>query len=311
MRGSNLDKILFAVVLTIFSSGAAVAQPLSYWLGAAKLDGLSNYTACQNQARGFRETLMADRLAKKLAISTALSADERKVWQDDIAALHAVVDKHIAYKAPDASKPQQYLEGFTQDEFRAIQGMTTRYTQEINLSCEQKYGDIARKKDGETTDSQAKLEARMRKNMVEPVDVGTLTLAALPSPFPKPEASPEQQLAATKAQARAGQASSQAALTRISGCTAQMTGLRLTLMADKMQAKLAGGASLNAQQRKDMEADIAALRAAGAQGLGAPPPVDPASPYRFMTWLSNEENAEIAAQYGTQAAALMTKCTQN
>jgi hypothetical protein len=311
MRGTNLDKILFAIVLGVFGSRAALAQPLSYWLGAAKLDGLKNYTDCQNQARGFRETLMADRLDKKLAISTALSAEERKVWQDDIAALRAVVDKHIAYKAPDPSKPQQYLEGFTQDEFRAIQGMTTRYTQEINLSCEQKYGDIARKKDGETTASQAKLEANMRKNMVEPVDVGTLPLAALPSPFPKPEVSPEQQLTATRAQSQAAMASSQAAMTRITGCTAQMTGLRLTLMADKLQTKLTGGTSLNAQQRKDLEADIAALRAAGSQGLGAPPAVDPANPYRFMTWLSNEENAEIATQYGTQAAALMTKCTQN
>ncbi|MEO8468008.1 MAG: hypothetical protein ABI640_22040, partial [Gammaproteobacteria bacterium] len=188
---------------------------------------------------------------------------------------------------------------------------STRYTQEINLSCERKYGDIARKKTGETTDSQAKLEAKMRRDMVEPVDVTTLTLAALPSPFPKPEESPEKQLAASKAQSQAGIAQSQAAVTRISGCTAQMTGLRLTLMADKMQAKLAGGMSLNAQQRKDMEADVAALRAAGAQGLAAPPAVDPKSPYRFMTWLSNEENMEIATQYGTQSQALMSKCTQN
>ena len=60
-----------------------------------------------------------------------------------------------------------------------------------------------------------------------------------------------------------------------------------------------------------MDADIAALRAAGSQGLAAPPPVDPANPYRFMTWLSNEENAEIATQYGTQAPALMASCTQN
>jgi len=307
MRRSTRRHAVVAVLLcSCLGTDAALAQPLSYWLGAYKLDGLSTFAACQNQARGFRETLMADRLGKKLEISTALTPAERKVWQDDIAALRDVVDKHIAYKAPDPSKPQQYLDGFTTDEFRAIQQMSTRFSQEINLKCEQKYGDIASKK-GETTESAAKLQARMRATMVEPTDVNSLPLQALPSPFPKPEASPAEQLAATTAQSRAAMASSQAAVTRTTSCMAQMTGLRWGLMADKIQAKVAGAGT---DQRAKMEADVKALRTAAEQGLAQPPATDPANPYRFMTWLSNEENAAVATEYGTKVAALTASCTK-
>jgi hypothetical protein len=311
MRSSSCRLAQVAVVLSsVFATQHAVAQPLSYWLGATKLDGLRTYADCQNQARGFRETLMADRLGKKLEVSKSLSAAERKVWEDDIAALRAVVDKHIAYKAPDPSKPQQYLDGFTADEFKAIQSMSTRFSQEINLSCEQKYGDIARKKDGETTESQARYEANLRAKMVNPTDVDTLPLQPLPSPFPKPEVSPAEQLAVTKAQSQAATASSQAAMTRIGACTAQMTGLRWRLMADKVQGKLATGAGLTAEQRSNMEADLRALRTAAEQNLPQPPAVDSANPYRFMTWLSNEENVAVGADYAAQAPALMASCTK-
>jgi hypothetical protein len=311
MTVSHGPKVVLAVLCLLVGSQAAFAQPLSYWLGAYKLDGLRTYADCQNKARGMRETLMADRLDKKLAISTALTADERKVWQDDIDALRAVVAKHIAYKAPDPKKPDQYLEGFTTDEFRAIQSMSTRFSQEVNLTCEQLYGDIARKKTGETTESQARYEAGLRAKMVQPVDVDTLPLQALPSPFPKPQVSEEQKLGTTVAQSKAAMAQSQAAVARIGGCTAQMAGLRWKMMADKMQEHLAGGAGLTAQQRTDLEADIRAVRAAADQGAAQPAAVDAANPYRFMTWLTNDEQTKIGADYAAQMPSLMAQCTKN
>ncbi len=310
MSTPHRRKIVLAALGILFGPQAVFAQPLSYWLGAYKLDGLRTYTDCQNKARGMRETLMADRLEKKLGISSALNADERKVWQDDIDALRAVISKHIAYRAPDAKRPDQYLDGFTKEEFRAIQLMSTRFSQEVNLTCEQLYGDIARKKVGETTESQARYEAGLRAKMAQPVDIGTLPLQALPSPFPKPELSEEQKLAPTIAQSRAAMAQSQASVSRISGCTLQMAGLRWKMMADKMQEHLSGGSALTAQQRTDVEADIQALRAAAEKG-GQPAAVDPAQPYRFMTWLTNEENAKIGADYAVQAPALMAQCTKN
>ncbi len=311
MSASRASRIVLAALCLLVGPRAAFAQPLSYWLGAYKLDGLRTYVDCQNKARGLRETLMADRLEKKLMMSSSLNDEERKVWQDDIDALRAVVSKHIAYKAPDAKKPDQYLDGFTTDEFRAIQSMSTRFTQEVNLTCEQLYGDIARKKTGETTESQARYEASLRAKMVQPTDVNTLPLQALPSPFPKPEVSQEQKLATTVAQSKAAMAQSQASVSRIGGCVAQMAGLRWKLMADTMQEHLSGGSGLTTQQRVDLEADIRAVRAAAAQGAAPPAAVDPANPYRFMTWLTNEEQTKIGADYAAQSSALMAQCTKN
>jgi hypothetical protein len=188
--------------------------------------------------------------------------------------------------------------------------MSTRFSQEVNLNCEKLYGDIARKKDGETTASQAKYEASLRAKFVEPTDVGTLPLEALPSPFPKPDVSDQEKLAATVAQSKAAMAQSQAQMGKIGSCTTQMTGLRWAMMADKMQQRLSGDSKLTAQQRTDLEADIRALRAASEQGAAMPAAADAANPYRFMTWLTTDEQTQIGAQYAQQAPAFMAKCTQ-
>lgn len=143
----------------------------------------------------------------RFAISAALKPEERAVWQADIDALRAVPRTHTAFRGPDRERPQHYLDGMTAAEFRAIQSMATRFQQEVQLSCEQKYGDIARKKDGETSAGQAQFEANLRAKMVETVD--------------------------------------------------------------------------------------------------------PANPYRFMTWLSNDDQMAIGTQFATQAATYMATCTQN
>jgi hypothetical protein len=214
-------------LLTVLATGciaeAVGAQPLSYWLGAHKLDGLSNYNACMDEAFGFRETLLADRLEEKLGVSSALTPAEREVWVANVAALRAVVRDHAALRAPDPKNPNQYLDGLTEDEFRAIHSMSTRFSQEVELKCQDLYGDIAARSVGEKTESQRQFEARLRARMVEPTDVKTLPLAALPSPFPKEEPSAEEELAALRAASRANTANGQATMSRLTECTAAMT----------------------------------------------------------------------------------------
>lgn len=87
------------------------------------------------------------------------------MWQDNIDALRDVVTKRTAFRPPNRDNATQYLEGLNQDQLRAIQEMTTRYTQEINLSCEQKYGSMSRTRDGEVSSAQTHLEARMRDGL--------------------------------------------------------------------------------------------------------------------------------------------------
>src|SRR5512147_314867 len=156
------------VLLAAGNPYVATAQPLSYWLGAYKLDGLSNYNACLNQVYGFRETLIADRLAEKLKVSNALKPDERAVWQANIDAFRAVPRDHKAFRAPDPKKPNLYMEGLTADEFRAITQMSTRFSQEVELTCMDKYPSASSRFEGDKSSAQKNLEARLRERMVEP-----------------------------------------------------------------------------------------------------------------------------------------------
>jgi hypothetical protein len=312
MRWSVFATVTAVAAAWLSSPQIAVAQPLSYWLGAYKLDGLRTYKNCMDASYGFRETLIADRIEQRLAISTALKPDERAVWQADIDALRAVPRNHAAFRGPDRERPQHYLDGMTADEFRAIQSMATRFQQEVQLSCEQKYGDIARKRDGETTASQAQFEANLRAKFVEPTDVKTLSLTALTSPFPEPEGpSAEEQIAVARAAAQSRQAAAQGGANRVADCTAGMGALRWQLMADKMEQGLNAATGLTAQKRADWQADIAATRRAATQRLPMVEAIDPANPYRFMTWLSNDEQMAIGTQFATQAATYMATCTKN
>jgi hypothetical protein len=90
-----------------------------------------------------------------------------------------------------------------------------------------------------------------------------------------------------------------------------MTGLRWSIMADKLQQTLDGATSLTAQQRADLAADIRSTRNAAEQGLGQPQAADPNNPYRFMTWLSNDDQVAIGTEFGAQVPTFMAKCTQN
>jgi len=313
MRWSTLAAVTTVAAASLFGPPTATAQPLSYWLGAYKLDGLRTYKNCMDESYGFRETLIADRIEQRLAVSDVLKPDERAVWQADIDALRAVPRTHTAFRGPDRERPQHYLDGMNADEFRAIHSMATRFQQEVQLSCEQKYGDIARK-NGETTSSQAQFEANLRAKMVEPTDVKTLPLTALSSPFPEPEAqgpSAEEQLAASRANAQTAMAAAQSGANRVADCTAGMAALRWQLMADKMEQGLNAATSLTAKQRADWQADIAATRRAAEQRLQMVEAVDPSNPYRFMTWLSNDDQMAIGTQFATQAATYMATCTKN
>jgi hypothetical protein len=57
---------------------------LSSALGATKLDGLKDMTDCMNVSHGYRERIIGERMAAKLAISSALNAEERAIWQADV-----------------------------------------------------------------------------------------------------------------------------------------------------------------------------------------------------------------------------------
>jgi len=311
-RRYSLAWIVGSVVLCSGVALCANAQSLSSALGATKLDGLTNLTDCTNQSQGYRERIIGERMAAKLAISSALSAEERALWQADVDALKAV-KPGSPFIPPNAKEPQHYLLGLKDEEQQALNSTATRYMQEVNLECEKKYGGMTRYSPGVDQSGQKRYEEQLRSNMTTAIDVSTVALEALPSPFPK---TPEQVAAERKAvqqaqraqQRAAASAASAGAIAQITECQGKVKHLRLDMQADYMQRDLDSKTGLSAQQRSEYEADIRSVREAAAAGLDMPAAVDPANPARAMMRLSTDQQMAMGTEYGQKMMAELLSC---
>jgi hypothetical protein len=311
MKTSLARALLQGCVVVSFAPLVAFGQ------GATQLNGLKPFTDCLEKVKGHQEHLTADRLDAKLAISTALTAEERAAWQLDIAALRAVTPQHPTFKAPDAKNPQHYLLGLTDEEQVSINSMTSRFSQETNLECEKKYGGMTRYSPGSDQSGQRRFEADLRANMVTPIDIATIAVTALPSPFPK---SQEQQAAEARAAREAQRAQTDQvfqlaaegaiarSVARSADCQQEVKALRLTLMAEYMQRNLDSAQGLSAKDRSEFEADIRSTREAAAAGMDMAPPLDPTNPFRAMMRLTPEQQVAHATEYGQKMATQMMAC---
>jgi hypothetical protein len=291
---------MFCLLIPLTGNG----QSLSAALGATDLSGLERWNECQRRAMGYLERITAERMQQKLDISTALTAEEKAVWAADIAALAAVTLEQPGFRGPDPNDPNHYLKGLTEAEFHALNSMNQRRQQENNLDCESTIGGFARYSGGAGQASQDEYEARLRADMITPIDLAAIPLEPLPDPFPKTAAELDAERRAAE------EASRQAFNNRASNCMDATKGLRLELMADRLQTVLDSSTGLSAQERAEFEADIAATRDAAAKGLEMVDPVDPANPYRVMTRLSVQDQTDIAIQSGQQMAAIMMTCSR-
>lgn len=293
--------VLLLVVSFGITPHTSFAQSLSSGLGATKLDGLKNFADCQNQALGHREHLIGDRLEAKLAKSTALTPEEHDIWAAEIRALYEVTPSR-PYKAPDEKNSQRYFLGLTNEEQVAINSMHSRFVQEVNLACEKKYGGMTRYSPNADQSGQARYEQGLRDKMQTPIDISTIAVTPLPSPFPKSRAQMQEERRAAQ------QASRQAAGQQISSCTEGAKGLRLSIMADKMQQRLNSTKGLSAKERADFEADIKATRDAAARKLDYAPPVDPSNPNRALMRLTSQDQVDITTEFSKQYLAQMQNC---
>ncbi len=299
-RLANPWVLIFVLALGM-ATQASYAQSLSSALGAGDMSGLKKFSDCHNPVMGYREKLIADRLDAKLAVSTALSQKERDIWAADIKALRQVDYAH-PYKPPDPKQPQQYMLGLTDQEQTAINSMNTHFVQEVNLKCEHKYGGVLRYSQGASMEGQTRYENQLKSDMKTPIDISTVPVGPLPSPFPKT-------LAEIHAERRAAR---QAEAKRLNSCGADATkGLRLKIMADKLQQKFDSSQGLSAKERADFEADIKATREAAAKGLEVVPPVDPGNPTRAMQRLSFQDQMDIATEYSKKYMAVMQGCAKH
>jgi hypothetical protein len=145
----------------------------------------------------------------------------------------------------------------------------------------------------------------LKDEMKTPIDISTIAVAPLPSPFPKTREQVQEERRAAQ------QAIRQTAATKVNACGDVAKGLRLGMMADKMQKKLDTSQGLSAKDRADFEADIKATRDAAQKGLDMPPPVDPSNPNRAMMRLTTQDQMDIAKEFGNQYMALMQNCLKH
>ena len=293
--------VLWGLVLLAWS-GIGLPASFAQGLGATQLGpGLQNFADCQNQVQGHREHLMADRLQAKLDKSTSLTPEDRDIWVAEIRALRQVKPSQ-PYKAPDPKNPQRYFLGLSNDEQTAINSMHNRFVQENNLACEKKYGGMTRYSPGSDQSGQARYEKELKDNIQTATNIATIPVGPLPSPHPKTLEQMHEERRATQ------QANRQAAAQQISGCTDSAKGLRLSIMADKMQQRLNASKGLSAKERADFEADIKATRDAADQKLDYAPPVDPKNPNRAMMRLTAQEQLEVTTEFSNRYLATMQNC---
>jgi hypothetical protein len=289
-------------LVVLISSGTGLPASFAQGLGATQIGpGLQNFADCQNQVQGHHEHLMADRLQAKLDKSTALTPEDHDIWVAEIRALRQVKPAQ-PYKAPDPKNPQRYFLGLTNDEQTAINSMHNRFVQENNLACEKKYGGMTRYSPGSDQSGQAQYEKELKDNIRTATDIATIPVGPLPSPHPKTLEQMHEERRAAQQGRRA------AASQQMSDCTDSAKGLRLSIMADKMQQKLNASKGLSVKERTDFEADIKATRDAADQKLDSAPPVDPKNPNRALMRLTTQEQLEVTTEFSNRYLATMQNC---
>jgi hypothetical protein len=295
------------------SIGASIVAPSALAQSATQLGpGLENFVKCQNQSIGHSEHLMADRIEAKLPVSSALTAEMRTIWLAEIKALRAVTPEK-PYSPPDPKNSQRYFLGLTDKEQEAIQTMHSRFSQENMLACEKKYGGMTRYSPGSDQSGQKKYEQDLASKMQTPIDIATIPITALASPFPKTLEEQhaerrEKQQARMAQQHAAGAASNQAIVAKVTACQQKLQGLRMSIMADHMQTNMTAATRLSAKDKAEYEADIRSVREAGAAGKQMAAPVDPANPNRAMMRLTLQDQMSMSTEFGTQYAEKMATC---
>lgn len=301
MKKVSVSWALLLFVSLTLTCPTLPAQSLSAGLGATQTDGLDKFTACQSKSFGHREHLIADRLEARLAMNTTLTPEDRAIWVSEIKALRATSPTHT-YVPPDPKNPQRYFLGLTDKEQQSINSMHQHYADEINLECEKKYGGMLRYSQGADQSGQARYEQQLKDRIVTPIDIATIPVTPIPSPRPKTlEEMHEERRAARQAQRQ------QMAQTE-TNCMDGTKGLRLSILADKMQQKFDASHGLSPKERADFLADIQATRDAADKKLDYAPPVDPKNPNRAMMRLTAQEQMDVNTEFSKQLLAKVQGC---
>ncbi len=238
---------------------------------------------CLKGISTLRFTIMADMMEKKMNAAN-LSAKERADWEADIASIRELpTSGAMMPKAIDPSNPTRALMRLTTDEQMALNTEYSKQSQAAIAECQKTGPTRNTPKSGGLVDRSKSPANKRAKPVNTDKNYDDLNKGR-------------------------GGSTNLLALRRDKGCADALKGHLAKVTADTLENKLKAASGVSDQKRKEWQEDIAAWRAAQAQGKDSPESPDPNNPYRWYDYVSNAERAAINKQHLDFSNKIIKEC---
>ncbi len=261
---------------------------------------------CMASVQGLRWKLMTERMERKLQTLPNLSPEERKAWEEDIAAVRAAEQNGATATpaSPDPKNPMRYFTRLTPEDQMAMNQEYATRSQEIMTNCN---GGSAKSNWSMATSKTAQMQTEARTNTQRaPAQAANAANAAQAWLDTHPISASNE--IATGGSLSAGLGATQADYMERGGvvaCFDRIKGFRAKQTADRLATKRS---SIPAEQRQELEAWIAVWRAAEQAGLDQPTPPDPNDPQGYLRLLTNADQQELNVTYSAVHNKIMAEC---
>jgi hypothetical protein len=245
---------------------------------------------CMSVIQGVRFEIMAERMERRLQGMSGLSAQERKAWEEDIAVVRAAAtsDKPTMPQSPDPRNPMRYAMRLTPEDQMAVNQEYASRSRTAMANCT---GGSSTAAGGSNWTVETSRTARRRAEAANAPSQAAMRetanaaaqawMDAHPMAAPK-EVRPTRGLGTTEADylERSGTLA----------CFDRAKGFRAKLMADRLTTKRD---SVAPQERRELDAWIAAWRAAEQARAEAPSPPPGSNPNGDLRFLTSSDQQEI------------------
>jgi hypothetical protein len=255
---------------------------------AARARPRNELADCMAARNGLQWKLMADRIEAKLGATPGLSATERKGWEEDIAMLRATAENpgKGMPQSPDPKNPTRYFTRLSGEEQMAVNQEYAAQSRSMMTNCTGGSNSAG----GSSSPYQAE-RARRRAEAANAPSQTAVAEAAKAEAQAWMDAHP---MAARKeVRPTHGLGAGDADYLEKSGtmaCFDRVKGFRAKLMADRLTSKRD---SVAPQDRRELDAWIAAWRAVEHNHADAPSTPSGSNPNRDLQFLMNSDQQEI------------------
>src|SRR5262245_21658974 len=263
---------------------------------------IEQHQDCMSAIAGLRWQLMAEHMESKLRSMPTLSAQERKAWEEDIAAVRAAQQGNAKTmpQSPDPKNPARYMTRLTpQDQMAMIQEQGAR-TQQIMANCNAGTSGATGVSDKRSQELAAMHEQRRTgRNVSQNLDPNAA----------KAEAQAWLDARPFKPTAYTAGSATQADYLKKSGalaCFDRQKGFRAHQNVQRLTAKRA---TVAAQDRQELDAWISAWSAAEQGGKDEPAPISPNNQQGWLKFLTSADQQEMNLANSTLQNMVRTECS--